>query len=163
MSDLLDEHLAHSSNDDLLLVEAAKNKRFLNLIIDTIAYYVLAIVVGLFLGILEVGLGVSFFSATDNIFLDYLFGIVLITSYFTFLEYYFNGKSLGKMVTKTRALTVHGESLSVNDAMARSLSRLIPFEAFSFLGDGRGWHDSISKTIVIDDAKSNYSPKSDFV
>jgi uncharacterized RDD family membrane protein YckC len=31
---------------------------------------------------------------------------------------------------------------------------LIPFEQFSFFGeDGKGWHDSISKTYVVDIAK----------
>jgi uncharacterized RDD family membrane protein YckC len=33
---------------------------------------------------------------------------------------------------------------------------MIPFEAFSFLGDeGRGWHDSLAKTVVVDVKKYN--------
>ncbi len=38
--------------------------------------------------------------------------------------------------------------------LIRSFSRLIPFEAFSFLGTPcRGWHDSISKNYVVDNKK----------
>lgn len=39
----------------------------------------------------------------------------------------------------------------MNAIVKRNFSRLIPFDAFSFIGDSSyGWHDSISKTYVVD-------------
>lgn len=43
--------------------------------------------------------------------------------------------------------------------LARCFCRLIPFNAFSFLGgSGSGWHDSIPKTKVVDTSKQPYNP-----
>jgi len=43
-----------------------------------------------------------------------------------------------------------GNKISFGKAALRSLCRIIPFEAFSFLGEeGRGWHDTITNTYVI--------------
>ena len=47
------------------------------------------------------------------------------------------------------------------DIFLRSLCRFIPFEVFSFLGsEGRGWHDSMSNTYVVDIAKFEAKKKS---
>ena len=49
-----------------------------------------------------------------------------------------------------------GTKPTTSDIVIRSLCRFIPFEAFSFLGDeGRGWHDSLSDTYVVDVEKLN--------
>ena len=45
---------------------------------------------------------------------------------------------------------INGEKPGTQEILIRSLCRLIPFDAFSFLGaPDKGWHDSISKTYVV--------------
>ena len=45
----------------------------------------------------------------------------------------------------------NGEKPKVDVILLRSLARIIPFEPFSFLGNSpRGWHDTLTKTYVVD-------------
>ena len=78
--------------------------------------------------------------------------MVVVVLYYTVMEYFFKGKTLGKFITKTRAVTLENERLDFQTTFIRSLCRVIPFETFSFIGEeSNGWHDSISKTKVIED------------
>ena len=64
----------------------------------------------------------------------------------------FSGRTLGKLITRTKAVNEDGTKLTFGKALGRTLCRVIPFDAFSFLGgQGRpkGWHDRIPKTKVI--------------
>jgi len=80
-----------------------------------------------------------------------LLNYILYVIYYTGMEHS-NGKTIGKMVTGTRVVNHKGEKPEFNQIIGRSLARLIPFEAFSFLGEkGIGWHDSMTKTYVIND------------
>ena len=77
--------------------------------------------------------------------------LIFIVSY-SLMEFLLRGKTIGKFITKTRAVTENNKMLSIKDALLRSLYRMIPFEPFSFLGASlTGWHDRLSKTIVIKD------------
>ena len=72
--------------------------------------------------------------------------------YYTVLEV-ISGRTLGKLLTGTKVVATNGSPASVGQILGRSLCRFIPFEAFSFFGGaGRpvGWHDSISKTRVVE-------------
>jgi uncharacterized RDD family membrane protein YckC len=47
-----------------------------------------------------------------------------------------------------------GSKPEFTDILKRTLSRILPFEQFSFIGkESTGWHDSISKTYVVDISK----------
>lgn len=61
------------------------------------------------------------------------------------------GSTIGKWITKTKVVDNHGNRPSFLRILGRSLARWIPFEAFSFLFSAhpRGWHDSISGTLVV--------------
>lgn len=49
---------------------------------------------------------------------------------------------------------VDGSKPKFDEILIRALCRLIPLNAFSFLGDlGKGWHDTLSKTYVVDVVK----------
>lgn len=67
--------------------------------------------------------------------------------YYFFSELFF-GKTLGKLITKSTVVSETGEKPTMNQIVIRSLSRLIPFDNFSFLLGERGWHDKLSKTEV---------------
>jgi uncharacterized RDD family membrane protein YckC len=80
-----------------------------------------------------------------------LFALIFPVIYYAVLES-INGRTLGKYIMGTRAVKEDGTRLSPGRACLRTLCRQIPFDAFSFLGgEGplRGWHDKVSKTIVI--------------
>ena len=124
-------------------IPASKGKRFLNGLIDLIICYLLIIVVGIF-SFLIIGS-----STADN-------SIVLnILGYLLYFVYYFGmeastGKTVGKMITGTKVVSEDGEEPTTKIILARTLWRLIPFDALSFLGNSSvGWHDSIAKSRVI--------------
>ncbi|WP_299556595.1 RDD family protein [Seonamhaeicola sp.] len=136
-------------------IYASKEKRFVNMIIDVIAYYVLSFIVGILFGILElIGItGILDYIATMGPLGNLIFGIIIVGSYFTVFEV-LTQKTLGKLISKTMVVLEDGSKPTTKDVLIRTFSRFIPFEAFSFLGsEGRGWHDSISDTYVVDTAK----------
>ena len=136
---------------------ASKGKRLVNYLIDTIVYYGIIIFFG-FVGMAglyasEQDAVVDAYVANEGTTLfDYLFVFIIMIGYYTVSEYYFKGKTIGKYLTKTRAVTLDGRRLDFGSALKRSLARLIPFDGLSFLGvPGKGWHDSLPRTKVIDD------------
>ncbi len=78
-----------------------------------------------------------------------IFGLLVTVLYYSLAEGY-SGRTLGKLITGTKVVTESGEEATMSDCILRSLSRLVPFEAFSFLGsEPRGWHDRWTKTRVV--------------
>lgn len=81
---------------------------------------------------------------------EYAVGAVITLIYYNIFEIFFS-RTIGKFITKTVVVDIYGEKPDTQEILVRSLCRLIPFEAFSFLGArDKGWHDSISKTYVVD-------------
>lgn len=138
---------------------ASKGNRFANYIVDFIA--ILLVLYAVVIGIIFL-----FYSFADdtsvvdsylmelenaNPLLDRLITAIVLALFYFALESLTKGRSLGKYITKTKVVMVDGSQPKAGDYLKRSFSRMIPFEAFSFLGaEGRGWHDSISKTYVVD-------------
>jgi len=60
-------------------------------------------------------------------------------------------KTLGKIITKTKVVTLEGNKPELVDIISRTFCRLIPFDRFSFLYSRNGFHDAISRTKVIKD------------
>lgn len=133
---------------------AGQGKRFLNFLIDRVVMVGFFFVLGVVLVILDekgIAGGVSEnFEHIDGV-ADILLSCIGTILYYTFFESVC-GRSVGKMITGTKVVTVSGAPLTFGSALLRSLSRLVPFEAFSFLGSGvdTGWHDKWTDTRVID-------------
>lgn len=119
--------------------------RFFNFLIDSSFIAIFAIII--------VSLTVKYssvnydFSEINNRILAF----IIYFLYYFLCEILFSS-TLGKMITKTRVvdnITVLKPSLA--GVLIRTLSRLIPFEAFSifFDSDNLLWHDKISRTTVI--------------
>lgn len=128
---------------------ASTGQRFANYLIDQIVLYVLSGLIGAVMGFLspsiaedETGLNIA----------SILIALVVSLGYYTIMEGS-SGKTIGKYITKTRALTEDGEPMDMGKTFVRSLCRLIPFEPFSFLGGPLGWHDTLSKTMVVRDRR----------
>lgn len=136
---------------------ASNSKRFANYLIDSFGYLVFTLMLGIAYGAYYFMTGSnSLFLLEDesitSTILEWGISMVLIAFYYILNEYFFNGKTLGKWITKTRAVTMDNRKMDFWTIVKRSFARLIPFEQFSFLDEKPyGWHDSLSNTKVIED------------
>lgn len=79
----------------------------------------------------------------------YTFGFAAIFLYYVPCESLM-GRTLGKLLTGTRTVTVSGGRPSFEQILLRSLVRIVPLEALSFLRpDATGFHDRWSGTRVV--------------
>ncbi len=134
---------------------ASKGQRFLNMIIDRIVFYFIFILIGVLLGVVFslAGFeeGMTWLEEMDHIppVMDYLLTFILMFAYFMLLESLVS-ITIGKLLTKTIVVLENGEKPTPRDIAVRTISRFIPFDPLSFLGDpSRGWHDSLSHTYVV--------------
>jgi uncharacterized RDD family membrane protein YckC len=121
---------------------ASKGIRLGTFVIDYICYGAAAFVAGVIAAVIGQGAIEAIQFANG-----YIFGWLLYLAYFIFFEGVW-GRTPGKFILGTIVVTDDGKKPGMMTIVKRSLCRFIPFEPFSFLGD-RGWHDSISDTVVI--------------
>ncbi len=127
----LDEVNENSENELTMESIAKKKSRFFNFLIDFGLIYLFG----------------QYFMFKNEMTILWLGPFVFI--YYFLFEIIF-GVTLGKMITKTKVTDVFGNRPTFFSIFIRSLARLIPFEALSFLSSkGRGWHDFFSGTYVI--------------
>lgn len=140
---------------DLYLERVNAGTRFANFLIDSIAYY------GVLFGLLTVivigtneGNDENFLTTESpgSILLQYLISFGSYLGFFTLMEGSSKGKTLGKLITGTRAIQMDGNPITWKDAFMRSLCRVVPFEAFSGF-TGFPWHDKWTNTIVTKERK----------
>ncbi|MBR8535555.1 RDD family protein [Carboxylicivirga sediminis] len=136
--------------NQLYTQEADKGKRFINHLLDGIFAYIfmffLAIIVGVIVAIVNPEAVNSF---ENNI------GFSYFMIFFSFFIYYLvmeatTGRTLGKMITRTKVIDENGNKPDFSTILIRSFCRLVPFNALSFLFAERGWHDAWSKTRVVE-------------
>lgn len=125
---------------------AGNGSRFANFIVDRIAFVGFVFLIGLASGVL--GIGGFWVQLENNRLLDIVFSMILY-AIFMFLQESIFKTSLGKLITGTKIISVNDHPLTTGQILARSFSRIIPFEPFSFLGSSVGWHDKISETRVV--------------
>ncbi len=128
------------------LLKVGRRMRLLHFLIDMLFLYFIAFCSGYVLVFI---FGQS--KALKIVEHTYLYvGSLAFIVYFS-QEFIF-GKTLGKLFTGTRVVDSLGNKPDIVKLIIRNASRLIPLEAFSFLGSNkRGWHDTISDTFVIKD------------
>ncbi|NLN33557.1 MAG: RDD family protein [Flavobacteriaceae bacterium] len=124
---------------------ASKGLRFANFIIDYIFLLVLMFMFGVVLAILNM---TSLLEVFDKPFIGNIVGIFIYFVFMLVQEAAFKGRSLGKLITGTQVVMEDGSEPTMNEYFVRSISRCVPFEAFSFFGT-TGWHDSWSNTRVV--------------
>jgi uncharacterized RDD family membrane protein YckC len=142
------------------LVQAGMGKRLVNYLVDAILFAVL-LFVGLSIAVslnpqliepLRARNEAGDFSLVEQLLIQVVYG-----TYMFIVEALFKGKSLGKLITGTRAVRQDGSPLTVRDAQLRGLCRMVPFNALSALGTpSYPWHDRWTKTYVIDEKQSRY-------
>ncbi len=133
---------------------ATKTKRFLNYLIDIIAYFVVSLVVGIILGVIAgivmvaSGGSTTFVESAGFNLLANVISLAILYLYYFLFELFFKATP-GKFVTSTRVMARPGVELDASRIALRTLIRFVPFEPFSiFFGDA--WHDKWSKTVVVE-------------
>ena len=135
--------------DDLL---ASKGQRFLNFIIDLLVVYMFTVGIGAavnIIGELTENYSLAEWIISLTLIENILFMLVVLFFYYLIMELYFS-RTFGKYFTKTMVVKHNGSKPNVKSIVLRTLVRMIPIEAFSFLSDNaRGWHDTLSVTYVV--------------
>ena len=126
---------------------ASAGQRFLNCIIDVIAFYIVMMILGVILGLAafatsETG-GRMSGGGIQLFFLFLYFAVIILEGS--------NGKTLGKLITKTKVVTEAGEPISYGKAFIRTLIRFVPFEFLSGFSGTTMWHDQWTKTMLVKD------------
>ncbi len=128
---------------------ASKGRRFVNYLID-------GIMIGFGYGIISTMFSLASVWSLDGMrtygiasfFLSFSLSYAFKVAYYTILEGTTGGRSIGKYVTRTMAVNRDNQPVTMEQALLRSLCRLIPFNAVAGLLD-RTFHDSITNTRVI--------------
>ena len=119
--------------------------RIVHLIVDTMAYQLLAFM-------LFVVPAVFSYDGQEYIFSIIFFGsyVAAFFGYYVLMEHFFQ-KTLGKFITKTKVVTNDGARADIRMLMVRTFCRLLPFDGITFLVLKTGFHDLISQTRVVRD------------
>ncbi|MFT4016708.1 MAG: RDD family protein [Agriterribacter sp.] len=136
------------------LVQASTGKRFANYIIDLIIFYIVIFASAFIFAMISPGF-VDWLNTAGNSagfgVLDRLIGLILYGLFMGLIETFTKGRSLGKLITRTKAVNQDGTTISAGTAFLRGLCRAVPFDGFSALGSPSfPWHDKWTKTYVID-------------
>jgi len=126
-------------------------RRFFSFYIDMVFISIISIIVYIIIQLLS---GISFTMIRnplkENLVIIQLF---IFLFYFIFLEYLFSC-TLGKKLLKFKIVGLQSNKKTrFKQVLIRNLVKLIPIEPFSIFLDEKYcmWHDSISKTTVIDE------------
>lgn len=139
---------------DIILVPANHLKRLANYIIDVTIF---SIIFSFFIAFVNPGnafmhkvLMQQPFTFMDEFPIIFSYGL-----YMSVMEALLKGKTIGKYITGTRAVTEDGHAIKSQTAFSRGIIRIIPFEQLSAISmPCRLWHDRWSNSFVVDEAKS---------
>jgi len=139
-------------NGDINLAncKASGRKRLTNHIIDVLIFYL-----GLFCSVLVMEvLRPGLLDRISDGFVARIVGLVCYALFMCFIEAVSRGKSIGKLITGTKAVNSDGTEIDFPKAFLRNIIRAVPFNEFSALGTPcEPWHDRWSDTIVIEEKK----------
>lgn len=129
-------------NNEISIDFASKKTRFYNYVLDILGFWIL--------NILHVFLFEDFIkSITGESFLRNILYLLTLYFLYNFIFELLFARTLGKFLTGTKVIDYEDKKPNFKILLIRNLCRLIPFDAVSFLILENGWHDSISKTSVI--------------
>jgi uncharacterized RDD family membrane protein YckC len=153
MSPTASENLLQDIEQELSSQQDAKVElRFANYVIDLLSFYAI-VIIAIFL-IALTAYGTRVFQVIENMsdISDFVILHVLYGLYMLIVEGVFKGKTLGKLITRTRVVHQRTASFSWRDAFRRGCMRMIPLEYFSACV-GSPFHDQWTETRVIKEKK----------
>ncbi len=134
--------------------KANRTTRLLNGLIDHLFFYMISVILS---ALFDIALTYFEIKGLPENELTLWFGYAVLLPayilYFTVLEYFTNGKTIAKFITATHVVNHKGAPIGLTQAVGRSICRLIPFEPLSYLFVTNGWHDSITRTMVVKDER----------
>lgn len=155
------EEISNSGTDLLYdmpvhLVQASGGKRFANYIIDVIVFYIFYFLIFFGWALINPDSVRSYGeSANSYNFIDTITTMIIFGFFMGLIEAIFKGKTLGKLITGTKAVNEDGTPITFGTALGRGFSRAVPFNALSALGTpSHPWHDKWTNTYVIDEKLS---------
>ena len=147
----------NSPENDLLIdiadihVRASTGKRLANYLIDLLFFYAFIVIFGVAWALISPETIDSLDSSPGLGLFDRLITLILYALFMFGQEALTKGRSLGKLITGTKAVNLDGSNISTTTALARGFSRAVPFCAFSAFGDPcNPWQDKWTDTMVID-------------
>jgi uncharacterized RDD family membrane protein YckC len=120
--------------------------RFGHYLLDLVFLFILRILLEFGVGIL-IGSGVIEYPGQALVW--WLIGLRILMNimYYAIFEAT-TGGTPAKLILGRTVIDEYGQRPDAGKLLLRSLSRMVPFEAFSCLGE-RGWHDTWTKTYVV--------------
>lgn len=147
------EQLAEISlfEDEIKLHDASSGQRLANYLVDIITFYGFLFALFFILGAAAPEVAESGITIIEKPFVPLLmYGLYMGT-----VEAVFQGRSIGKLLTGTKAVTEDGIAVTAGKAFLRGLIRAVPFNGLSGFGyHCNPWHDRWTNTQVIDIKKS---------
>ncbi|MVM37867.1 RDD family protein [Spirosoma sp. HMF3257] len=132
-----------------LVTPTSRLKRLANFLLDLVFFYIIVFTIGLIVMLIYPEIGYSF--EPINPLVDRLIGTLFYSTYYVIFKTWL-GKTLGKIITKTKVVNKQGQKPDFSTVLVRNLVRAIPLDAFTFLRENPiGMHDRMSNTMVIDD------------
>lgn len=133
-------------------------KRLVNYIVDHIGIWIITFLLFFLIALLIPAF--ARWANTESVGYSLVSSIVVLllsVLYFVIFEGILQ-KTPAKYITKTKVVMRDGSKPPLKNIIGRSFARLIPFDQFSFLFGANpvGWHDSLSKTMVV---PSSYTPE----
>ena len=132
---------------------ASVGQRFINYLIDLVIFFIVVAGISVITQIFFVFTGATYEDANNstlsgNQLLDYLISYSIYVVFYTFCEGASGGRTIGKLITRTKAVKEDETAITWKDASIRSLCRIVPFEVLSAFS-GYPWHDKWTNTKVI--------------
>lgn len=140
-------------DDDKALTRAGHGKRLANYLLDIIAFYIFIFCIAL-VATIRVPNFLDRYNSNTNAssITERLFWLFIYALFLALQEAYFNGKTFGKLLTKTRVVYLNGNSINFLTAFLRGVIRAIPYAPFTALKNPcHPIHDNWTKTIVVND------------
>ncbi|SMO62113.1 Uncharacterized membrane protein YckC, RDD family [Chryseobacterium rhizoplanae] len=130
--------------------KASLGIRLANNFLDFILLYVINYLLSIVSNFLYEVTSIEFFYlySNGNILWQIVIGNFNYFLYYFLMENYLDGRTVAKYITGTKVISTDGTKPTTQQIIYRSLSRIVPFDALSFLGEN-GWHDKWSETRVI--------------
>ena len=122
----------------LPLTDADTGRRLLNFIVDAAVIIFLIFIFNAFIYSKSILSVLGLMNVLD---------IIIVFTYYYGLENSI-GQTVGKMLTKTKVVTLDGGKPTTQQMLVRTFSRFIPFEPLLLIG-GKWLHDSLPKIRVV--------------
>ena len=124
--------------------------RLTHMIVDGIVFDILLLIIQYFFSLFEVYLHFNPFVSLTSQLVSSIGCFILYLALYIFCEYQWQ-RTPAKFITRTMVVDEYGNKPEMRVILLRTLIRIVPFDAASFLlsDDGIGWHDRWSDAWVL--------------